>query len=431
MQRVSTEEEFKKLYFDRQKASVGEGTVSKIREIRILVLNVRATGAEICKNLCLSSPLNLTIIDDSKITEKDLKFNYFVNKDDIGKSRSVNMKEKLSRLNKFVKIKTTTFENLTPEYIKKFNIFFATDFYDQKLLESWNSECRKVGIGFISTGCIGTFCHLFVDFCDHKVIEPIRQDKIRQFFIEDISNSSPGVVTVSKSNPLYLKDGDFVSIMGVKGMEDVNGTEVRPVKVIDEYTFTIENTKAYGKYSGGGYVNHEMVPYSKTFSSFSRSLVEPKLVDIPPSKLSQVEMHVTLMLFYDWRAYLENSPHTLEGKTDEELEQIAMEICLENPTIEIIQKNHKLDISKVTSLLVSFIKFGEFQLVPVAHLIANLASFQFVVFNGKFSPIYQEVYINFDEFNSNFSDFLGTRDIQTVSQYFELGHEAMDFRNMK
>jgi ubiquitin-activating enzyme E1 len=159
-------------------------------------------------------------------------------------------------------------------------------------------------------------------------------------------------------------------------MVEVNGMEPRPVRVIDEYSFTIENTSKYGKYQGGGFVNYEKVPFTMRFKSFEENLKNPKLANIPPSKLSQMEMHAALVLYFDWAAEIEENPRILAGKSDEDLENIALEIFMSNSAVSYLYEEHELDIGKITGLLVNLIKFEDFQFTPVASFVANIAAFQ-------------------------------------------------------
>lgn len=427
--------EFQKKYFERHLAAFGRSTLEKLHKMSILIINIKATGAELAKNICLSSPSHLTLVDDSIITESDLKFNWFTEEVDIGKHRSKPMAEKLQELNPLVKVDNSPLNWLSEDFIKQYDIMFVTDFYDRHSLEEWNLYCRRNRVGFVSVCCIGTFCNLFVDLGHLKIYDRTFHGKVTQFYIEDITNGDPGVVKIDGSAPHFFQDGDFVSIHEVEGMLEVNGIEPRPIRVIDEYTFSIENTKKFGKYHGGGYVAFEKVPFTKKFKSFNKNILDPKFTDIDASKLSQIDMHAALILYYDWRNELEENPRIIVGKDDEYLEKLALEIFMNNNEVNSLHEKYGFGVEKVTSLLMSLIKFGDFQFVPISHFIANLAAFQQIVMTGKFYPVDQAIYLNFDEFQENFIDFLGTRDIKDISSYFtdyEKKHEeAMDFRDLK
>lgn len=148
-----------------------------------------------------------------------------------------------------------------------------------------------------------------------------------------------------------------------------------------------------------------------------------------------MDMHAAMILYYDWRNELEENPRIIVGKDDEYLEKMALEIFMNNNDVSILHETHGFSVEKVTKLLVSLIKFGDFQFVPISHFIGNLAAFQQIVMTGKFYPVDQLVYLNFDEFNQDFLDFLNTREIKEISNYFDSYprkvEDAIDFRDLK
>jgi len=58
----------------------------KIRTANILLVNLKALGNEIAKNLVLAGIGSLTIIDDNPVTEDDLGAQFFISSDDVGSS---------------------------------------------------------------------------------------------------------------------------------------------------------------------------------------------------------------------------------------------------------------------------------------------------------------------------------------------------------
>jgi hypothetical protein len=73
-----------------------------------------------------------------------------------------------------------------------------------------------------------------------------------------------------------------------------------------------------------------------------------------------MEMHAAMILFFDWASELEENPRILAGKSDEDLENIALEIFMSNSDVNHLYEEHELDVSKITSLLVDLIKFEDF-----------------------------------------------------------------------
>ncbi len=52
-------------------------------------------------------------------------------------------------------------------------------------------------------------------------------------------------------------------------MIEVNGNDTRPIRVIDNYSFTIEDTREFTDYVKGGYVEIAKVPFKHPFNNIS------------------------------------------------------------------------------------------------------------------------------------------------------------------
>ena len=88
--------------YDRQTRLWGEGQIL-ICAAKLLCLNSDCCMAEILKNLILSGVGEVTIVDDTKIVDEDLKNNFFVDATDIGKLRGEIILKNLLELNPDVK----------------------------------------------------------------------------------------------------------------------------------------------------------------------------------------------------------------------------------------------------------------------------------------------------------------------------------------
>ena len=88
--------------YDRQTRLWGEGQIL-ICAAKLLCLNSDSCTCEILKNLILSGVGEVTIVDDAKITQEDLKNNFFVDADDVNKSRGEIVLKNLLELNPDVK----------------------------------------------------------------------------------------------------------------------------------------------------------------------------------------------------------------------------------------------------------------------------------------------------------------------------------------
>ncbi len=81
-------------------------------------------------------------------------------------------------------------------------------------------------------------------------------------------------MTVNNQFKHNFKHGDFIRIDSVEGMKEVNG-DARPVKIIDDYTFSIENTIHYGKYQRGGIAQKVKMTERIPFTSIKSQIIEP------------------------------------------------------------------------------------------------------------------------------------------------------------
>lgn len=85
--------------YDRQLRLWGEHGQAQMNESTILLLGASSTGSETLKNLILPCIKKFVIVDDAKITERDLGQNFFMTEDDLGKCKAQVMMENLHELN--------------------------------------------------------------------------------------------------------------------------------------------------------------------------------------------------------------------------------------------------------------------------------------------------------------------------------------------
>ena len=117
--------------YDRQTRLWGEGQIL-ICAAKLLCLNSDSCSCEILKNLILSGVGEVTIVDDAKITQEDLKNNFFVDADDVNKSRGEIVLKNLLELNPDVKgnfINKSAKEYMDDEKndFKSFTVLIATN----------------------------------------------------------------------------------------------------------------------------------------------------------------------------------------------------------------------------------------------------------------------------------------------------------------
>jgi hypothetical protein len=56
-------------------------------------------------------------------------------------------------------------------------------------------------------------------------------------------------------------------------MKDVNGTDTRPIRVIDDFSFSIEDTSEFHKYIRNGFVEPAKVPFKISFKRYEFNII--------------------------------------------------------------------------------------------------------------------------------------------------------------
>lgn len=93
--------------------------------------------------------------------------------------------------------------------------------------------------------------------------------------IENITNEENGLVTLVKGQRHPYEDNEAVRISRVKGMmkgqESINGT-IHKIKVKDQHSFTIGDTREYSTYEGSGLLRNLKLPFNVDFKTLKESV---------------------------------------------------------------------------------------------------------------------------------------------------------------
>lgn len=379
-------------------------------------------GAELAKNFAMLTPAKLTLADDTLATNADSHLHWYQKGVQIGTKRSDQLAVSLRDLNPFVKPDALPMIAIDEEIVKTYNIFCLTDCFDSTLAEGWDVVCRKHGISFLLANCVGFLGSLFVDLVKLKVEDKYFLPKKSAFFIEKISNQKPGKVTLQKLGPRpFFEDGDYVSIASVQGMSQVNGTDPRPVKVVDSHSFTIESTLGYNKYEGGGIVTYEKVPTTVNFTEFRQNLSRPKLRSGFGSDrgCTQLELHVCMLIYYELREELEEEVcNVADMYTEDDLGQFIADIIVSRDVVKQLVVNHKLAAKKLKAIVMRMIAMRGGQFLPICQLVANFAACQLICLAGKLQPVDQLLYFDLtDAFPDSFVDSLAVADLNPLDHH--------------
>jgi len=158
--------------YDRQIRLWGMETQKRISEARILFVGFSGSSSEVCKNLVLGGVGAVTVMEDRAVTKADLKANFFVTADDVGKNIAEAVLPRLQDLNPYVELKAAASkpQQLTAEAVKGFTIVCAASSSTTELARL-NNVCRASCVPFIGVGSVGCSAFAFADFLKHKYTE--------------------------------------------------------------------------------------------------------------------------------------------------------------------------------------------------------------------------------------------------------------------
>lgn len=158
-------------------------------------------------------------------------------------------------------------------FLKEYQILIITEFIPKEIAEIINNFCRENKIGFIYTCITGLAGFIFVDFGENFIIYDEDGEENKHFYIKNISKGNPGIVTIDDSvenKKLNLSYGDFVNFKEIIGMNELNDTPPRPIRIISNKSFSIEDTSKFSQYISGGIIEQVKIPKP----IFHRSLKE-------------------------------------------------------------------------------------------------------------------------------------------------------------
>ncbi|KAG8626670.1 hypothetical protein KVT40_005615 [Elsinoe batatas] len=183
--------------YDRQIRLWGVKAQERIRSAKVLLVNVKATGTEIAKNLILSGIGSLTISDTDVVQENDLGAQYFLRTEDVGSSRAVAAATRLQELNPRVAVVADTGDVTLkgPDYFSAFDMVIASDmpFF---MLSMVNAGTRISGCKFYACGTQGFYGFVFADLIQHEyIIEREQSNRNTALSAESTTRTVVGVNT--------------------------------------------------------------------------------------------------------------------------------------------------------------------------------------------------------------------------------------------
>ncbi|KAI9025585.1 hypothetical protein DFJ74DRAFT_705073 [Hyaloraphidium curvatum] len=143
--------------------------LSEMRNVKILVIGMKALSNEVVKNTVLAGVGGITILDPENVEPHDLGAQFFLRESDIGWNRAEAVAERVSALNPRVKIEAVTepISKLGDEFFDSFSVVCATGL-DMETLKRVNKICRDKGIKFYAADQLGFHGYYFCDLIEHQ-----------------------------------------------------------------------------------------------------------------------------------------------------------------------------------------------------------------------------------------------------------------------
>lgn len=369
-------------YYSRQVAALGHDFFHKIQNLHVLVSGLRGLGVEIVKNLILTGVGEITLHDDTIVQEEDLSSNFFISHQDVGqKTRSQSLVGVMQGLNPSIKVSIKE-GKLDEAGLGAYSFVVITEGNLQHVI-ALNHACRTKNppIGFIYAENWGAFGFLFTDFGPEFITYDKLAEDTKRYYISNITRENPGVVTVYDRH--YLQDGTYVTFKEVQGMEEINNTPPRPVRVLSPNTFSIEDTSGYSFYQREGVVENFKIPEKIRFKSLEFNLTKPLIIGEQMKRSEQ--LHLVVKAVYEFQKRFNKLPFgENEGfqvaQIAEELNQAGKEA--NTFFVESVDK----DLAKAVG------SNAKWQHPAFTCFFGAMASLEVLKFTGKYSPVIQFYY---------------------------------------
>ncbi|OUM55105.1 hypothetical protein BVG19_g4587 [[Candida] boidinii] len=155
--------------YDRQIRLWGVEAQRRMRNARVLIINLTSVAVEISKNLMLGGIGSLSIIDNSVVLPQDLNCNFFIDSQSIGLNKLDASKTRIQDLNLRVDLKTfiEDWESKDKNWFDSFDLVIATGL-DKLQLIKLNNITRDLRLPLYSTSTHGLYGYIFVDLIEHE-----------------------------------------------------------------------------------------------------------------------------------------------------------------------------------------------------------------------------------------------------------------------
>ena len=385
--------------YSRQIKTYGIETMSRLQNLRALIVGLRGVGLEIGKNLVLTGIKELRILDENICQISDLGNNCFFSEQNIGQKRDISCLSKLRELNSYVKV--DLFKGNLIENICNFDAIIITEIQNEDFLFEIDNKCHENNICFIYCLNLGLAGFIFSDFGKkHIITDPTGNEK-KIFFIKSIDKN--GIITIDQTNneEFNLRTGSFVKFKEVDGIEELNDGNPRKIHFISKNSFNIEDKCNFENYKVGGIIEEVILPIEIEYKKLKDCFNIPYLEDDPPnvndySKEGRNELlHCEFLAIHKY--YMEN--HKLPEINN--LEEAEKVLSHARKIFENAKNNNEDWINYLDNfdeeIILNVARWSKCQISPTCSFFGGIVAQEVIKKTGKYIPINQWAWFDFFE----------------------------------
>ena len=393
--------------YSRQIGTFGMEAMGKLIKMKILIWGMRGLGVEVAKNIVLAGPKHVTLHDPNLVSINDLGSNFYLYESDIGKNRRDTASiTKLRELNPYVTV--DILEDSASLNLKDYHCIVVTEVLQKSFLENLNEQCRASNVGFIYAAACGISGFAFVDFGLNHQVRDENGEECKQYILRNISKDNKGIVLIDDSiggGRLALTDGDHVVFREVNGMTELNDGKPHEITYVSPIAFSIGDTSKFGDYLGGGIVEQVKVPKPHSYKSLKESFPDPynknKIPDpIDFSKFGRNEiLHCAVLALHQFVETHGSLPELNNENQAAEVLSNAKSIYDGFKKAEVGWINNAEEFKD--QIVLNFALWARSHIVPVTAFLGGLVAQEIVKLTGKYTPIDQWLWFDFNEVVAN------------------------------
>jgi len=375
--------------YNRQLYVLGHDAMRRMQEAKILLVGLGSLGIEIAKDLVLAGIKELTLYDPVRVEKYDLASHFYCTEADVGKTRSHVSAEHLADLNPYVKVDVYD-GDIEERMIANFTLVICTEQCFGECVQT-NDVCHALGVKFIMVQSRGVFGSIFCDFGKDFVVYDDDGENPAMGLISSISRDKDGIVATMDEERHNMVDGDYVTFVELKGMEELNGIAPVPIKVMGPYAFSIGDTSAYTEHVQGGYFKQVKQPKTLQFKSMRQALLEPEFSTSDFAKMDRERQLLVGMQAVDaFFVQTGNFPMPANEEDGDEVMALARDFNTEIITEDDVLMNVKHVDELDEHLIRQLASCSRGEVCPVQAILGSIAAQEAMkAISGKFMPIRQ------------------------------------------